>query len=280
MSRTSRSPTAQAPSLPALQRLVDTCLAGAGEAIEAPPMLAQLLALTRGDARADAAKRIGIYAYAYRARLIEALGNDYPALQAQLGEEAFELLGQGYIEAYPSSTPSLRWFGRHLAKYLREHELDQLLWAETAAFEWAQGEVFDAPDAPVVGLDAMASIPGEVWPQMRLLPQPSMRRLTLHWNVPARVAAHGRDEPLPEAVSERQPREWLLWRREDLAIHWRPLEAGEAAALDAARADASFSDICERLCEWVDPDTVAMHAAGILKRWINDELITAIEFPS
>jgi len=274
MSRTSRSPTEQAPTLPALQRLVDTCLVGADDALEALPMLA----LTRGDARADAAQRIGVYAYAYRARLIEVLGNDYPALQAQLGEEAFEHLGRGYIDAYPSSTPNLRWFGRHLTEYLRKRVPDQPLWAETAAFEWAQGEVFDAPDAPVVGLAAMASIPGEAWPQMLLLLQPSMHRLTLHRNVPARVAAHGRDEPLPEAVSEIHPREWLLWRR-DLVIHWRPLEADEAAALDAAREDASFGDICECLCEWIDADTVAMHAAGLLKRWISDELVAGIEFP-
>lgn len=241
-------------------------------------MLTQLLALTRGDSRADAAQRIGVYAYAYRARLIEALGNDYPALQAQLGEQAFEQLGRGYIEAYPSSMPSLRWFGRHLAEYLREHEPDQPLWAETAAFEWAQGEVFDAPDAPVVGLDAMASIPSQVWPQMRLLPQPALRRLALHWNVPQRFSAYGRDEPLPDAVRQAQPSEWLLWRR-DLAIHWRALEPDETAALDAARDDVSFGDICERLCEWIEPDTVALHAAGLLKRWINDGLIAAIEFP-
>lgn len=269
------STTATAPSLPALQRLVDSCLVGAEEALEASPMLG----LTRGDARASAAQRIGVYAYAYRARLIEALGNDYPALQAQLGEEVFEQLGRGYIEAYPSSTPSLRWFGRHLAEYLCEREPDQPLWAETAAFEWAQGEVFDAPDAPVVGLEAMASIPGEAWPQLRLLPQPSMHRLALHWNVPSRVASHGRDEPLPEAIAQEQPREWLLWRREDLAIHWRPLEVDEAVALDAASNDTSFGDICERLCEWTDPDRVALHAAGLLKRWISDGLISAIEFP-
>lgn len=275
MNPTAGAQTADAaPALPALQRLVDTCLVAGENSLEGSPMLA----LTRGDARADAAQRIGVYAYAYHSRLIETLGNDYPTLQTQLGEAAFERLGRGYIEAYPSSTPSLRWFGRHLADYLREHEPGQPLWAETAAFEWAQGEVFDAPDAPVVGLDVMASIPGEAWPRMRLLPQPAMRRLSLHWNVPSRVGAHGHDEPMPEAASQSSPCEWLLWRR-DLAVHWRLLEADEAAALDAARDDVSFGDICERLCEWIDPDTVALHAAGLLKRWLTDGLIAAVELP-
>lgn len=269
------SATLTRPSLPALQRLVDTCLVGAEDALVASPMLA----LTRGDARADAAQRIGVYAYAYRARLVEALGNDYPALQALVGAETFERLCRGYVEVHPSTTPSLRWFGRHYADYLRRVEPDQPLWAETAAFEWAQGEVFDAPDAPVIGLDAMATIPAEAWSDMRLLPHPSLRRLQLSWNAPPRIAAHGRDQPLPDAVENQQPITWLLWRRE-LDIHWRPLTEDEAAALDAACADASFGDICERLCQWVDPDAVALHAAGLLKRWISDELVAAIEFPA
>lgn len=263
------------PPLPALQRLVDRCLVGSGTALADPA----LLAVVRGDVRADASQRIGVYAYAYRARLIEALGHDYPTLHAQLGAAAFEHLGQGYVEAHPSDTPSLRWFGRHLSGYLRQHLPEQPLWAETAAFEWAQGEVFDAPDAPVVDLEAMSTIPGEAWPRMHLLLHPALRRLVLHWNVPERVGAHWRGEAIPQAGAQPQPREWLLWRRH-LVTHWRPLELDEAAALDAVGDNANFGDICERLCEWIDADHVALHAAGLLKRWIADELVSAIELPS
>lgn len=260
------------PGLPALQRLFEACLTNVDG--DGPP--AAMLALTRSDARAGAAQRFAVYAYAYRARLLEALQQDFPALHALVGEAMFDRLGRRYIEAHPSTTPSLRWFGRHYAEFLRRAEPGQPLWSETAAFEWAQGEVFDAPDVATVGLAVMASIPPRAWADMRLLMHPSLHLLPLCWNVPARVAAQSRGEPLPDAVENTQPVTWLLWRR-DLDIHWRALSIDEAAALGATGDNASFGEICECLCEWIDPDQVALHAAGLLKRWLNDGLIVDIE---
>lgn len=263
---------ADAPTLPALQRLFEAGLTRIDGA--APP--SALLSLARSDARADAAQRFAVYAYAYRARLLEALQQDFPALYALLGEATFQRLGRRYIEAHPSTTPSLRWFGRHYAEFLRRAEPGQPLWWETAAFEWAQGEVFDAPDAATADVAVMAAIPPQAWAGMRLLMHPALRRLPLRWNVPARVAAQGRDEPLPDARENEHPVTWLLWRR-DFDIHWRALSVDEAAALDAAADNASFGEICECLCEWIDPDQVALHAAGLLKRWLNDGLIVGVD---
>jgi hypothetical protein len=42
------------------------------------------------------------------------------------------------------------------------------------------------------------------------------------------------------------------------------------------QSEKTFSEICEGLCEWVTEEQVAMHAATLLKRFINDEIITAI----
>jgi Putative DNA-binding domain len=45
---------------------------------------------------------LNIYHYAYRARLIEALGSDFPTLQAMVGAARFVEMVRGCIAAYPS----------------------------------------------------------------------------------------------------------------------------------------------------------------------------------
>lgn len=235
--------------------------------------------LVLADSKADAATRLGVYADAYRLRLLEALGNDYPALRTLAGAELFERIGRAYIEAHPSDTPSVRWFGRHLPEFLGEStgwQQHQLL-AELAAFEWNKGAVFDAPDAEALEIAAVAAVPPESWPEMRLLLQPSLRRLDLRWNVPELFLAHEAQQPLPEAEPAEEPVHWLLWRDADLDICWRSLGEDEAAALAAVQDGASFGQICELLCQWVEAEDAAMHAAGLLKRWIFDGLVTELE---
>ena len=235
--------------------------------------------LVLADAKADAATRLGVYADAYRLRLIEALGNDYPTLRAVAGAEDFERIARAYIEAHPSDTPSVRWFGRHLAEFLGQSpgwERHELL-AELAAFEWSKGAVFDAPEAPALEIAAVAAVPPESWPGMRLLTQPALRRLDLRWSAPALFQAQEAQQELPEPEREDEPVHWLLWRDAGLDIRWRSLGEDEAAAFDAVLAGASFEDICERLCEWVEAEQAAMHAAGLLKRWIFDGLVVELE---
>lgn len=80
--------------------------------------------------------------------------------------------------------------------------------AEMAAFEWAQGMVFDARDAQ--HLAAMA--PGQ-WPDMHFSFTPALQRLDLEWNIPLLWAALDReDDALPELEQQPCPVGWLLWR--------------------------------------------------------------------
>lgn len=255
--------------LPALQRrFQDYVLQHGGEAA----------ALVAGDGRADAATRLGVYADAYRLRLLEVLGNDYPALRQLAGAEEFERIGQAYIEASPSVTPSVRWFGRHLPEFLQAASAPEgSVYADLALFEWKQGEAFDGPDAESLPLEAMAAVPPESWPEMRLLLHPSLWRLDLRWNAPALFQAHEAKQPLPAPLATAAVTPWLIWRDAALDIRWRSLNPDEAAALDAAAAGQSFGAICERLCEWIEPDQVALHAAGLLKRWLVDGLIVELE---
>ena len=230
--------------------------------------------LVVADDRADAGQRMDVYFHAYRLRLVEVLASDYPALATMAGADELDRIGRAYIDAHPSEHPSVRWFGRRLAAFLRVHEPQRPLYAELAAFEWAQGEAFDARDTPGLALEEVGRIPPDQWPDMRFTPQPSLHRLDLEWNAPTIVQAVDDGRAPPEPV--RGPSTaWLLWRR-DLIVRWRSLTADEAVAIDAVRGGAPFGEVCELLCEHVDPDSAGMHAASLLKRWLADGLLAGV----
>jgi len=233
-----------------------------------------------GTRRVDASTRLSIYYDAYRLRLGEALSVDYPVLKALLGEDAFAEMARAYTAAHPSRHFSIRWFGRSLAGFLRSAApwRRQPRLAELAAFEWALGEVFDAPDAPVLRREDLAALPGEAWPTLRLRLHPALRRLELSHDVPAlwNAVEHGGTAPPSEPAAT--PVSWVLWRKA-LRTYFRSLPPADACALDTLREGACFQDLCERLCAWMPADQVAQHAAALLQTWIDEHMVSAVTAP-
>lgn len=232
-----------------------------------------------GTAKAGAAQRLGIYAEAYRQRLVEALGKNFPGLAAWLGEQAFDRLGVAYLDRHPSTHFSIRYFGHNLNRFLAtdERHRDRPALAEMAAFEWALADAFDAADCPRLGVDDLGVVPPAQWPVMRFRLRHSVRRLDLRWNVPAIRQAIDRKETPPPARAQETPLAWVVWRQ-DRSTWFRSLAVHEAWALDAAMAGEPFAAICEGLCEWVAAEQVAAEAAGLLKRWTSDGMIMQLEW--
>ena len=227
--------------------------------------------------RATASERLGIYADAYRLRLLEALETDFVALRVYLGDADFARMGQAYLDAHPSTHPSLRHFGRALSAFLANDDRyrSQSLLTELAAFDWALTEAFDAPDDTVLTGDTLAALPPQRWASMRLRPHPSLFRVDLQWNAPALWKAADAGAPLPAAEPSVHPIAWAVWRQ-GLQTYFRSLPVAEAWALDAVRAGHDFATVCEGVCEWIDPAHAAAHAAGLLKQWITDGMLSDI----
>lgn len=256
-------------SLAALQAQFQSYLLNGGRGIEQ---------LTVGCERLPARQRLAVYADAYRLRLLEVLADDFPGLQGMVGDQAFATLGSAYIDAHPSDHPSVRWFGRRLGSFLRDTApyAAQPVLAEMAEFEWAQGEVTDAADSPVVSVDEPGRLPPGSWPGMRIVLQSGVRRLDLEWNIPALwQAVHDGDDTPPAPERARTPVAWLLWRR-GLEVHWRSLDDDEHYAIDAAGHGDTFGAICEGLLARRHDDQVPLRAAGFLKRWVAEELVARI----
>jgi hypothetical protein len=214
--------------------------------------------------------RLRIHADAYRLRLIEVLGNDFPVTAALLGEDRFDALALQFIAAHPSTHPSLRHFGRGFADWLQQAAATPRTLHELARFEWLQGDVFDAADAAPLAIEDIAPLPADAWPSLRLHLQPSLRMIELACNAPALVEAHAHGRHLP--VLRRVPSaQWLLWRVDGDA-HWRRPDVDEAALLHAIFSGETFGELCKRATDFHAHDG-PLRAVSLLKRWLADGLL-------
>lgn len=223
----------------------------------------------------DTARRFAVYAHAYRARLLAALRDNYPVLAAALGDDAFEALGHAYLAAHPSQHASIRWFGDALAGFMAgDTRTAHPALVDLARMEWALRAAFDAAALPPLQVEHLAALAPEAWPDLRLTLQPAVQRLPLDWAVEPLWHALTADPDAattpPAALTHT-----LLICRPGLDTRFRSLDPLEAMLLDAAADGAPFAALCEQAATFTGDDTAAATAAGLLRRWIDDNLLAA-----
>ena len=228
-----------------------------------------------GTARVPVATRLGVYGGAYRTRLAEALQANFPALAKLLDTADFEALASHYVAAHDSRFFSIRYYGHELPRFLAQHPdyTAAPVLAELARWEWTMTGAFDAADATPLKHAALAQFSPQQWAQLRFTWHPSVARLGLSWNVPQLWQALTQDAERPAASVNREPLQWLLWRRE-LTTYFRSLQATEARALDAARDGWPFGELCALLCDELGEEQAPVEAASLLRGWIDAGLIT------
>jgi hypothetical protein len=230
--------------LPSLQRWMQGAILG-----RTPPDLDSIVV---DEGRLSAAQRLSLYARGYRARLMECLAAEFPALRALAGEQVFELFAAGYIAARPSTDPSLYGLGAGFADYLEatrpagddDARALSALPADLARLDRARAEVQRA-----VGVERLAGPPPVadlmLTPGARLRRPDSVRLLRLGFDPGPLLAAVDRGGPIdppppcptPVAVAR------VRWR---VGVHalpaWRHAwlealgEAGNDVHAAAARA--------------------------------------------
>jgi hypothetical protein len=142
-----------------------------------------------------ALERLAIYGDAYRARLVECLADDYPALKYAVGDDAFEALCLRYIARHPSTSPNLNTFGRHMAAFCHDEERPGLHFeGDLAALEWAMVEVLHAAAAEKLDLATLAGVPAQRWAGARFAPGGAVRVVEFGYPVNAYFQAFRMDE--------------------------------------------------------------------------------------
>ena len=84
------------------------------------------------------------------------------------------------------------------------------------------------------------------------------------------------DEPTPVTAICDSTSPWLVWR-EQLVTRFRSMSPDEGLALDTLRRGGSFNELCEALATLMAEDEVPLRAAGLLKGWLAQGLISGIE---
>jgi hypothetical protein len=218
-----------------------------------------------------------VYRHAYRARLIAALRDNFGVLPRAMGDEAFDALAEAYVQAHPSRTPSIRWYGAHLAEFmaLREALVPHPAYIDLARMEWALRAAFDSADAPVLWAETLAQLPTDAWASLLLTLHPTLRVLQMDWAIePAWKALQDEadSEPgLPEP--QRQPHALLVWRVA-LDTRWRSASGVmEAVLLQAVAEGLPFASLCERAAQAVGDAQATATVVGLLQQWLADGLL-------
>lgn len=220
--------------------------------------------------------RLEIYGNAYVSRLIEVLQKDYTALFEMLGEEQFNELASAYIDAYPSTHPSLRFFGKQMADYLLNHPsyAPHPYLYELARFEWGFTDAFDASDSAVMTESDAALLPADAWSTLHFGFHPSIQLIPYEWNILPIWQAIQQEHDIPAPVQLVDQEVCLIWRQ-GLQTQYRTLDAGEARGLTLLLQGASFPELCEALAAQSEvPEQVPIRAASLLKGWLAAGLIT------
>jgi hypothetical protein len=214
--------------------------------------------------RLTAVERLGLYHYAYHARLVECLADDYPTIRYAIGGDTFEKLAKAYVTAHPSSHPNLNFFGGRFPAFVREQP-----WLDNAHFlsdlgrlEWAMVEVLHAKAEEAISLAGLEAAGPERWAEIRLSASPTLRFLELDFPVNAFLQRYREDAepPIPArawSATAVYRQGFSVWR-----MGFTKPMAGVLAALLAGRTlgealepldleDTSEGDVMVWFREWI-----------------------------
>jgi hypothetical protein len=220
-------------------------------------------------------ERLGIYAHAYYARLLECLADSFPVLRHALGGEVFESFAFEYLQRYPSRSYTLDPLGEDFPRFLEETRPDRddvdpaagaadpPAWpdflVDLARLEWAIAKVFDGPGVEFQALlrpEELEALGPERFAAARLTPVVCLRLLAFRYPVnayytAARQAAHQRDAeegaeevPLPDSAPEQ-----VALTRTDFVVRRYALTRTQHALLQALAGGARVADAIAAVAE-------------------------------
>jgi hypothetical protein len=208
--------------------------------------------------RLSSFERLEIYNRQYWFRLISAVSEDFPTLQALLGPGRFDPLILAYLHENPSMSWTLRNLGAKLPSFLESHPefagRRSRLAIDVARLEWAYVDAFDRKHlTPLTAEQAQA-----IGPDSKLSLQPHLQLLALSYPVDSFVLAVKKHSPEAEIVSNaanrreslnylklptmRQERIWLAVHRFDDSVYYRRIGREEFLLLSALRTGATVSE--------------------------------------
>jgi hypothetical protein len=223
-------------------------------------------AIVLPSSQQSADERLGVYAQAYWARLLECLREEFPTLRAAIGDEAFDGLAVDYLIHYPSQSYTLAELGSRFADHLAATRPDDDFSAaavELARLERTIGEVFDSPGGETLGYltpEAAAAVPADRRADLRLLPLPTFVLLRFEYDVNSWFTRM-RADPHDATRAERRPTFVALSRRQFI-VRRHPLSEIQYDLLTELRGGSTLGRALTTLTD-AHPTAVAEIAVSL-----------------
>lgn len=221
----------------------------------------------------DPMLRLDVYRHAYYIRLEEALAHDFPALRKSVGDQAFGRLMAGYLQAHPSTSPTLRDIGRTLPCWLRRQEMSAH--ADLASIEWAVLDAFDAADSSLLNPEALAQIPPDRWVALRAQLHASVTLLELNSNAAAFWQAMHAGTSLPTLAEGAQ--NWLAIARGRDGPAMSPLSEAQHAVLSRLDRGETVAAVCQGIVDVIAQVAVPNLVAETIARAVASGWVCVIE---
>jgi hypothetical protein len=240
----------------------------------------ELEKVIRRSKNLTAEERLGIYANAYYARLLECLRESFPVLCRALGRELFDEFAFDYLQRFPSTSYTLSRLGDQFADFLEETRPDKgegaVGWPDflidIARLEWSIEQVFDGPGVEgqaLLSAEALGRMDAATFGAARIVPVPCLRLLAFKYPVnayytTARRAKEGDDAPdMPEAGAQH-----LALTRREFVVRRIELSGAQHALMAALMAGATVNDAIAAAAEQWDGDEAEFAAA--VRGWFRD----------
>jgi hypothetical protein len=229
-------------------------------------------------------ERLAVYGYAYFARLLECLQAEYSVLAKAAGEEAFQSLAAGYLQAHPSTSYTLGQLGAKFPQYLAETRPPRTTaddapdWADflidLSRLERTYAEVFDGPGEegePPLDVAQLEQRTASESGDVQLRTSRSLRLLTLQFPVHRSYAGLRRGE----GVIPGEPCKTLLAiHRRNYVVQRRELSPEQFTLLSGMQSGLTLDESLAGMLDqhgtkWIDPNPLTFWfqswtAAGII----------------
>jgi Putative DNA-binding domain len=226
-----------------------------------------------------ALERLAIYGYAYYARLLECLRDEFPVLKHALGDDLFDAFAAEYLEQYPSRSYTLFHLGVNFPRFLAETRPDQekeenapANWPDflidLATLELTFNQVFDGPGVEgeaLLGADRLQALAPQRLLEARLVGVPCLRLLALRYPVHIYVTAVRRHED-PELPGPAET--FLAISRRRYVVRHYELSRPAHQLLQALLAGEAVGPAIQAAVEAAGPDLE--HLPDKLWTWFHD----------
>lgn len=257
--------TGNAPSLVDLQaRFQAALLDGADDILDHIPP----------NSRTNSSVLFGVYRHAYTARLIELVRGAFPMLALHMGDAVFGEMACAYVKRSPSRHANARWYAQDLPQFLTGDDYaERPELTEIASIEWQLDMAFDASDAPVLDLDALAAYPPDAWGALRFVPHPSAHHLIHRTNAFDVWIALKNSETPPAATLLAEAQPLLVWRQGTMPTI-RRLSKEESMLWREMACGAVFGGLAEMAAVYDGSSNAAVRVAQYLGGWLQAGLIS------